>query len=77
MTWLPPKRDAEAERAKFIEIYGEELWNQIQAITEPKPLASREVMRPRRHAPAPEPSPAVDRPALQTEDSGDPAWWEQ
>ncbi len=75
MTWLPPKRDAEAERAKFIAIYGEELWNQIQAITEPKPLASREVMRPRRHTPVAPPN--NDRPALQTEDSGDPAWWEK
>lgn len=75
MTW-PPPRDEAAEKARFIEIYGEELWNEIQELGKPKPLAEREVMRPRRPQPATTPSPATDRPALQTEDSDDPQWWE-
>ncbi len=40
MTWLP-ERDESAEREAFIAIYGEELWNKIQALSAPKPLASR------------------------------------
>jgi hypothetical protein len=68
MTWHP-KRDDAAERARFIAIYGEDFWNEIQAKIAPKPLAAREVMKPR---------PQVnDRPALQTEDSDDPRWWEK
>ncbi len=70
MTWLPPKRDDAAAKAKFIALYGEELWNQIQALSEPKPLAAREVFKPRR-------PPVNDRPAMQTEDSEDPNWWEK
>lgn len=76
MTWYP-KRDEAAERELFIEIYGEELWNQIQAISEPKPLSAREVMKPRRPLPPVERTPPDnDRPALQTEDSDDPSWWD-
>lgn len=70
MTWLPPKRDDAAERAAFIELYGEELWNEIQELAKPKPLAAREVFKPRK-------PPTEDRPALQTEDSDDPKWWEK
>ncbi len=70
MTWLPPKCDEAAEKARFIAIYGEDLWNEIQALSAPKPLASREVLKPRR-------PPENDRPALQTEDSGNPEWWDQ
>lgn len=68
MTW--PRRNDAAERAAFIALYGEALWDQIQALSEPKPLATREVMKPRR-------PPADDRPALQTEDSEDPNWWDK
>lgn len=60
MSW--DTRNEAAERARFIALYGEELWNQIQALTQPKPLASREVFKPR--APAAEP---------QAEDSD--KWW--
>ncbi len=67
MTW--EHRNEAAERARFIELYGEDLWNQIQALTKPKPLAAREVLKPR--APTADP----DRPATQTEDSDDPLWW--
>lgn len=70
MTWHPPARNEAAEREAFIALYGEELWNQIQALKEPKPLATREVFKLRR-------SPVEDRPALQTEDSEDPNWWEK
>lgn len=70
MIWRPPARDEAAERAKFVAIYGEDLWNEIQAISAPKPLASREVFKPRK-------PPENDRPALQTEDSEDPNWWEK
>lgn len=41
-----------------------------QPAHEPKPLAEREVFKPRR-------PPERDRPALQTEDSEDPNWWEK
>ena len=73
MTWLPPERDDAAAKARFIEVYGEEgeaIWNKIQALTAPKPLAAREVMKPRK-------PPTEDRPALQTEDSDDPEWWDK
>lgn len=73
MTWFP-HRNAAAEKARFIAIYGEELWNQIQALSEPKPLAEREVMKPRRKS---EPTTEQDRPALQTEGSDDPNWWDK
>lgn len=78
MTWLPPERDDAAAKARFIEIYGEEgeaIWNQIQELSKPKPLAAREVLKPKQAAPAQ--PPANDRPALQTEDSEDPNWWEK
>lgn len=68
MTWLPPSNDA-ATKARFIAIYGEELWNQIQAVSASKPLAAREVLKPK--------PPTNDRPALQTEDSGSPRWWDK
>jgi hypothetical protein len=74
MTWIPDRDDA-AEKARFIEIYGEDLWNQIQELTAPKPLAAREVLKPKQ--PAPTQPAANDRPALQTEGSDDPAWWEK
>jgi hypothetical protein len=70
MTRLPPPRDEAAERAAFVELYGEDLWNEIQALAKPKPLSAREVMKPRR-------LPTEDRPALQTEDSEDPRWWDK
>ncbi len=70
MTWLPPEEDEATRKAKFVALYGEELWNQIQALSEPKPLAAREVLKPRRR-------PDPDRPATQTEDSEDPNWWEK
>lgn len=60
----------DAHKAAFIKLYGEELWNQIQSLSAPKPLAAREVFKPRKPAPA-------DRPALQTEDSEDPNWWDR
>lgn len=66
MTWLPPSTDA-ATKARFIALYGEELWAQIQELSKPKPLAAREVIKPK--------PPVNDRPALQTEDSDDPHWW--
>lgn len=69
MTWLPPKRDDDAEKARFIELYGQELWDQIQAVSATKPLAAREVFKPK--------PPTNDRPALQTEDSGSPRWWDK
>lgn len=68
MTWYPPPRDDAAAKAAFVALYGEELWNEIQRLAEPKPLAAREVFKPRK-------PPQNDRPALQTEDSEDPAWW--
>jgi hypothetical protein len=66
MTWLPPSNNA-ATRARFIALYGEDLWNQIQELGKAKPLAAREVMKPK--------PPTNDRPALQTADSEDPMWW--
>lgn len=71
MTW-PPARDEAAEKARFIELYGEELWNQIQDLGKPKSLGEREVFKPRKPV-----ADASDRPALQTEDSEDPEWWEK
>jgi hypothetical protein len=67
VTWQPSRSEA-AEREAFIKIYGEDLWNQIQELTAPKPLADREVMKPRRPAPA--------QPA-QNEDADDLEEWER
>lgn len=69
MTWLPPNNDA-ATKARFIAIYGEELWNQIEELSKPKPLAAREVFKPR-------PKADPDRPATQTAESDDPMWWQK
>lgn len=71
MTWQPSRDDA-AEKARFIELHGEDLWNQIQDLGKPKSLAAREVFKPRKPAPD-----IQDRPALQTEDSDDPEWWDK
>lgn len=74
MTWLPSPEELETEaarkKAEFVAIDGEELRNEIQAMSAPKPLAQREVMRQRRPS-------TNDRPALQTEDSDDPNWWDR
>ncbi len=72
MTWLPPKRDDAAAKADFIAVYGEEgeaILKQLEGLSKPKPLAAREVLKPK--------PPTNDRPALQTEDSGDPRWWDK
>jgi len=66
VTWLPSPRETAAEyekrKADFIALYGEDLWNQIQDLSKPKPLAEREVFKPRR---PPEPPENID-------DVGDP-----
>ena len=69
MTWLPDQ-DPDAERAVFVAIYGEELWNQIQAV---KSKPSGQEWRPAKRQPPPQ----DDRPATQTEDSSNPKWWEK
>ena len=69
MTWLPPPPDDAAAKARFVAVYGEEgeaLWNQIQELSKPKPLAAREVFKPK--------PPVADRPAEDPEDS---KWWEK
>lgn len=64
MTWQ--HRNDAAERARFVAIYGEALWDQIQALSAPKPLAEREVLKPRAPglpapaAPAPPGEPEYD-----------------
>lgn len=61
-------RGPDAERARFVELYGEELWAQIQSA---KSKPSGQEWRPAKRQPAPQ----DDRPATQTEASDNPNWW--
>jgi hypothetical protein len=56
---------------RFREIYGDALADQIEAIMNKRGINS--VERERQHQAAVQ----TDRPALQTEDSEDPFWWDR